>query len=197
MAAEQEGSSSGESAPLGVPATSSGSAPRSLGRRTARPASTSDNPLAAADAGLSASPNSGQYAVYSSSKKRSSILEPPAATELATSPSPAPPSPSTPSTPPFAPTARPSVPPLISRPSNSTLPATSGRPYARSVSEARSMLQGQVLRSEVQSLGLGNDSTGAAMIQKLAGLSSEPEWAGVLKALATGNVSSPPRSSVE
>lgn len=51
------------------------------------------------------------------------------------------------------------------------------------------MLQGQVLRSEVQSLGLGNDSTGTAMVQKLAGLGNEPEWAGVLKALATGKVS--------
>lgn len=37
-------------------------------------------------------------------------------------------------------------------------------------------------------MGLGNESTGAAMVQKVASVGKEAEWAGVMKALETGKV---------
>ncbi|ORY65625.1 hypothetical protein BCR35DRAFT_308555 [Leucosporidium creatinivorum] len=198
MVQEREGASPSESSPLGPPTSSStSSTARSLGRRTLRTATTDVNPLSASDTplGLSSSPTGGQYAVYSGAKKRASVLgstfDPPPPAPVEPSPSaasPTPPSPSAPPTPPFAPTPQPSVPPLVSRASNSTLPTTSGRPYARSVSEAKELLQGQSLKAEVQSLGLGNESTGAAMVQKVALVGKETEWAGVMKALETGKI---------
>lgn len=201
MAQEREEASASESSPLGPPTSSSfSSTTRSLGRRTLRTASTDVNPLSASDTplGLSASSTGGQYAVYSGAKKRASVLgstfDPPPPAPVEPPPSaalPTPPSPSAPPTPPFAPTPQPSVPPLVSRPSNSTLPTTSGRPYARSVSEAKELLQGQSLKAEVQSLGLGNESTGAAMVQKVASVGKETEWVGVMKALETGKVGRP------
>ncbi|SGZ21235.1 BQ5605_C021g09345 [Microbotryum silenes-dioicae] len=94
------------------------------------------------------------------------------------------------------------APPLVSRPSNSTLPyakpsarnqdsssssmTTTTRAYARSISEAQEKLQGQQLKAEVQALGLGNDSVGAMMVNRLVSAfvkGEKADWSGVLGAL--------------
>ncbi|SCV74917.1 BQ2448_7946 [Microbotryum intermedium] len=96
------------------------------------------------------------------------------------------------------------APPLISRPSNSTLPygrpsaraqdptssssttTPSTRAYARSISGAQQKLQGQQLKAEVQALGLGHDSVGAMMVNKLVAAFTNGEkadWSAVLGCL--------------
>jgi hypothetical protein len=52
------------------------------------------------------------------------------------------------------------------------------------------MLRGQNLKALVQTLGLSNESCGWGMIQLLAQLGSEAEWATVLTTLESGKVSS-------
>ncbi|GAA5889523.1 hypothetical protein JCM6882_007057 [Rhodosporidiobolus microsporus] len=191
------GTATGETKPSGdtleTPRTSTLSRPAS--RRTLR-SSPSSNPLFAASEAASPE-SSGQYAVYSS-KKRSSVLgsasgagtsvfsgsaSPLSPSEGPLSPSTAPSSAT--STPPFAPTS--AAPPLVSRPSNSSLPlpATS-RPHARSVSEAKEQLQKQALKAELQTLGLSAESVGSALVGKLANLGDEAEWKGIQAALTSG-----------
>lgn len=65
-----------------------------------------------------------------------------------------------------------------------------GRPYARSVSEARQALLGQNLKAQLQALGLTTESAGNGMAQVLAGVASGgEEWKNVRKAVETGKVS--------
>ncbi|KAM0786432.1 hypothetical protein ACM66B_001896 [Microbotryomycetes sp. NB124-2] len=94
--------------------------------------------------------------------------------------------PPSPASAPFAPSTTSSIPPLVSRPSNSTLPAPSGRAYARSISEAQERLKAHVLTAELQSLGLSNESAGAAIVQKLANVGRDAEWQSVSAAIASG-----------
>lgn len=142
--------------------------------------SLADTELASSPSGSTAG-GGGQYAVYSSAKKRPS-----------TNPLSDPSSPSTSSssipTPPFHPTISLAPPPLVSRPSNSTLPSPSGRSYARSVSEAKEQLQKQALKAELQGLGLQNDSWGAAIITKIAMTGEEGELSSIVELLKSGKV---------
>ncbi|GAA5864778.1 hypothetical protein JCM8547_009229 [Rhodosporidiobolus lusitaniae] len=171
---------------------------RPTSRRTLRslPSSdgSSDNPLFTSSS--SSTSNSGGYPVYTSSKKRSSVLgsgsvfvgTSSASSSSTLSPSDGPLSSSissASSTPPFTLTSAPNLPPLVSRPSNSTLPAQSRAP-ARSVSEAKEQLQKQALKAELQSLGLSGDSVGAALVQKLGAQGGEGELKGIQAAIATG-----------
>ncbi|GAA5822333.1 hypothetical protein JCM3770_001573 [Rhodotorula araucariae] len=139
----------------------------------------------------------GQYPVYSPGKKRSLVGGSglPAHSASSLSPgegSPLSPSPSsgsagsTLSSPPFAPTTSAFLPPLVSRPSNSTLPSPSGRHYARSVSEAKEQLQRQALKAELQSLGLGAESAGAALVARLASVGDEADLKGLQDLIASG-----------
>ncbi|GAA5839559.1 hypothetical protein JCM9279_005979 [Rhodotorula babjevae] len=139
--------------------------------------------------------SSGPYAVYSASKRRAAGAS--GASFTSTSPSlvspgegPLSPSSSAPSStvssPPFAPTSAPFLPPLVSRPSNSTLPSPSGRQYARSVSEAKEQLQRQALKAELQALGLAAESAGAALVTRVASVGAEPELKGLLDLVARG-----------
>lgn len=141
------------------------------------------SPLGTAGAGAG-----GQYAVYSSAKKRPSGN--PLSDSTTTASPPPPPSTSSSSipTPPFHPTISLAPPPLVSRPSNSTLPSPSGRTYARSVSEAKEQLQKQALKAELQALGVQNDSWGAALVTKLAAIGDEGELSSVVQLVQSGKV---------
>ena len=145
------------------------------------------HPLLSTSPALEPANGAGSYPVYSRHAKRLSqasaesvplpALSPP-------TPPPASPSPAPTSSQPTSP-----LPPLISRPSSSSFPAAN-RPPARSVSEAtRSLLKAKV-EGDVQQLGLAMESGGAAMVLKLSALGKEPEWSGVLAALASGKVRS-------
>jgi len=147
--------------------------------------------------GTGTSTSSGPYAVYSAGKRRAAGAS--GGSFTSTSPSlvspgegPLSPSSSAPgstvSSPPFAPTSAPFLPPLISRPSNSTLPSPSGRQYARSVSEAKEQLQRQALKAELQALGLAAESAGAALVTRLASVGAEPELKGLQDLVARGKV---------
>ncbi|GAA6020550.1 hypothetical protein JCM11491_000792 [Sporobolomyces phaffii] len=169
---------------------------RSLSSNHDDPLSSSSSSPSLAEAELSSSPTAsisgggggggqGQYAVYSSHKKRSS------ANPLSDSFSPSsPPSSSSSSipTPPFHPAISLAPPPLVSRPSNSTLPSPSGRTYARSVSEAKEKLQAQALKAELQALGLQHDSWGAAIVTKLAGIGQDGELSSIVELVKSGKV---------
>lgn len=169
---------------------------RPSSRRSLRSLSSNhDDPLsspALAEPELSTSPTTstpgGPYAVYSSTMKRSSAN--PLFDGAASSPPP--PSTSTNSTsiptPPFHPTISLAPPPLVSRPSNSTLPSPSGRTYVRSVSEAKEQLQKQALKAELQGLGLQNDSWGAAIVTKMAGIGEEGELSSIVQLVKSGKV---------
>ncbi|GAA5895468.1 VPS9 domain-containing protein [Sporobolomyces salmoneus] len=124
---------------------------------------------------------SGQYAIYSSVKRR------PSANPLSDTPS-SPPSTSSSSipTPPFHPAISLAPPPLVSRPSNSTLPSPSGRSYARSVSEAKEQLQKQALKAELQKMGVQNDSWGAGLVTKLAAIGEEAELSSIVELVKSG-----------
>ncbi|GAA6011840.1 hypothetical protein JCM10207_004262 [Rhodosporidiobolus poonsookiae] len=161
---------------------------RPASRRTLRSLPSSDgstnNPLfsLASSSSGTAEPAAQQYAVYSG-KKRAAL---PTSTASSSSPlSPAegpltgaPTTSSASATPPFSPSTPSNLPPLVSRPSNSTLPTSSGRSYARSVSEAKEQLQKQALKAELQSLGLSAESVGAAVVNRLANLGEEAEFKG-------------------
>ncbi|KAK4335731.1 Cystathionine beta-lyase [Rhodotorula toruloides] len=171
--------------------------PRPPSRRSvASSDGTSAHPLLApsADDGA-ASPSSGSYAVYSPGKKRAAVSGSSGFSSSSVTPSPLSPnegplSPSSASsathTPPFVPTTAPFLPPLVSRPSNSTLPSPSGRQYARSVSEAKEKLQKQALKAELQGLGLSAESAGSALVNKLATLGEDADFKGLQAVLAGG-----------
>ncbi|GAA5956996.1 hypothetical protein JCM3765_006664 [Sporobolomyces pararoseus] len=156
--------------------------------------SNNDDPLSSpslADTDLASSPpfgtsaGGGQYAVYSSAKKR------PSTNPLIDSNTPSsPPSTSSNSipTPPFHPTISLAPPPLVSRPSNSTLPSPSGRSYSRSVSEAKEQLQKQALKAELQTLGIQNDTWGAGLVTKLAAIGEEGELSSIVELVKSGKV---------
>ncbi|BGO92611.1 hypothetical protein NBRC10512_004290 [Rhodotorula toruloides] len=175
------------------------SVPRPPSRRSvASSDGTSAHPLLAlsADDGA-ASPSSGSYAVYSPGKKRAAVsggsgFSSSSVTPLPLSPNEGPLSPSSASnattTPPFVPTTAPFLPPLVSRPSNSTLPSPSGRQYARSVSEAKEKLQKQALKAELQGLGLSAESAGSALVNRLATLGEDADFKGLQAVLAGGKI---------
>ncbi|KAM0750725.1 hypothetical protein T439DRAFT_380596 [Meredithblackwellia eburnea MCA 4105] len=129
--------------------------------------------------------STGPYPVYTGGSKTSKRLS------FAGSDSPTPLSSTavTPSTPPQAAPTSPSIPtslpPLVSRPSSAPLP-TVVRPPARSISEATRSLLSQNLKADIQSLGLAPDTAGSSMVSKISGLGSQPEWTGILKAIASG-----------
>lgn len=157
---------------------------RSLSSNNDDPLSSPSSPTRAGEGPLSNSESSntgggGQYAVYSGAKKRTS------ANPLSLSDSI---HPSSPPAPPFHPAISLAPPPLVSRPSNSTLPSPSGRTYARSVSEAKEQLQKQAVKAELQSLGLHNDSWGAAIITKLAGIPDDGELSSIAEVVKSGKV---------
>lgn len=160
--------------------------------------SASHNPLFAPTAERAGAGGAGQYAVYSPGKKRATVSgssgfpSTTVSTSSPLSPSDGPLSASSTSSaapsPPFVPTTSPFLPPLVSRPSNSTLPSPSGRQYARSVSEAKEQLQKQAIKAELQSLGLSSESAGSALVNKLANLGDEAELKGLQAVLAGGKV---------
>ncbi|GAA6059755.1 hypothetical protein JCM10212_001963 [Sporobolomyces blumeae] len=138
----------------------------------------------------SAASSNGAYAVYSgSSTKRRTSFNPLAATaDPASTPGATSPAPSTIPTPPFHPTIALAPPPLVSRPSNSTLPSPSGRSYARSVSEAKEQLQKQALKAQLQGLGLAIESWGAAIVHRLVGLGEEGDGKAIHSVLKSGKI---------
>ncbi|GAA5933274.1 uncharacterized protein JCM15063_001271 [Sporobolomyces koalae] len=181
---------------------------RPIVRESSRPrsmrsqSSTHDDPLSSPSAGPalpepSTSPG-GPYAVYNSYKKRSttnplstdvtSATSPPRLSSSSTTTTSSSASPSTIPTPPFHPTIALAPPPLVSRPSNSTLPSPSGRTYARSVSEAKEQLQKQALKAELQALGIQHDSWGAHMITKLGSISPDSESSTIVDLVKSGKV---------
>ncbi|BGP17584.1 hypothetical protein JCM10213_001232 [Rhodosporidiobolus nylandii] len=180
----------------GLPPSTKATLSRPASRRTLRsyPSSSStDNPLFGGSSEPSQPEQAGSYAVYNPLKKRASVLgafsgpaAPSTSSPLSPSDGPLSSSSSSVSSPPFTPTTAPSIPPLVSRPSNSTLPATSGRQYARSVSEAKEQLQKQALKAELQGLGLAAESVGSAIVYKLANLGEEQEYRDVQAAIASG-----------
>ncbi|BGP56436.1 hypothetical protein JCM8202v2_004054 [Rhodotorula sphaerocarpa] len=172
MSTEQEGARA--SSP------GSGSRPASLNKSPLSPSaseSTTAHPLLAQAANEPSQAASGGYAVYDKTRRRtgsSSIntsVVTPTSSVLSPSEGPLAPSPvasSTATTPPFAPSSTHSLPPLVSRPSSSQIPpATQGRQYARSVSEAKVELQRQALKAGLRDLGLTSESTGAALVTLL------------------------------
>ncbi|KAI5478917.1 VPS9 domain protein [Pseudohyphozyma bogoriensis] len=212
-------STSGTSSPLSSSPTNSIHSTLSLGRssgkRSLRTAPSTDtlsaHPLLAttssstpvegplslagisANGGGAASSSSGgaggaQYSVYKS--KRNSLQgQTPAPSTTLAPPSPAEPIPSSPSPSPTSPKPSTNAPPLISRPSNSTLPSTLPRnPPSRSISEATAKLLTQRIKADVQGLGLGNESVGAGLVNKLGGMGKEGEWSAVFGAVASGKV---------
>ncbi|GAA5982476.1 hypothetical protein JCM11641_006127 [Rhodosporidiobolus odoratus] len=168
---------------------------RPTSRRSLRsiPSSLSaSDPLFSPASETSGAESTSGYAVYNPVKKRASILgaggpAAPVASPLSPS-SEATYSSSASSTPPFLPVTSPNLPPLISRPSNSVLPTTSGRPYARSVSEAKEQLQKQALKAELQSLGLSPESFGSAIVHKLGALYEDPDLTAISAAIASGKI---------
>ncbi|GAA5905749.1 hypothetical protein JCM8208_000885 [Rhodotorula glutinis] len=187
-------SSKADSAPADLPVPRS-SVSRQSSRRSLRG---SEHPLLASSSSQQdGQGSSGPYAVYSAGKRRAAgasngSLTSTSPSSALVSPGEGPLSPSssapgsTVSSPPFAPTSAPFLPPLISRPSNSTLPSPSGRPYARSVSEAKEQLQRQALKAELQALGLTAESAGAALITRVASVGAEPELKGLQDLVARG-----------
>ncbi|KAK4055886.1 hypothetical protein OIO90_003143 [Microbotryomycetes sp. JL221] len=170
------------------------------GRRSVRSASVEDPLLSSTSSFSSTSTvttggSGGEYAVYQAKQRttgpRSSFVGSTSSLTAVSSNNDTaaqqqPPSPA--SSAPFAPTSTSSIPPLVSRPSNSTLPAPSGRAYARSISEAQERLKAQVLIAELQSLGLASDSAGAAIVQKLASVGQDAQWQAVNAAISSGKV---------
>lgn len=196
-----------DSATIADPAATRSTLSRPTSRRSLK-SSDAAHPLLAPsqDSTKTGSGGTGPYAVYSAGKRRAAGSS--GASFASTSPSlvspgEAPLSPSASatssalSTPPFAPTSAPFLPPLVSRPSNSTLPSPSGRHYARSVSEAKEQLQRQALKAELQALGLATESAGAALVTQLASVGTEPELKGLQELVAGGKVRSSPASRQE
>lgn len=147
------------------------------------PISLSAHPLLADDG---AETSSSGYAVYHPAKTGRLSTPPPAASHLA------PRGPLSPQAPAPSPSHHP--PPLVSRGSSSSAP-TIGRAAARSISEAKEKLQGQNLRAELQGLGIGPESVGNAMVNKLAGLQHGGEYQGILDALTSGKVRPSPNKT--
>lgn len=156
---------------------------RSIGKRTiATDVLSGHHPLLATGSDVEPA---GTYAVYSGKRKPPGLpLLSPAAS--------GPPSPALSTTNRLPPPTSPAIAtPLVSRPSDSNLPTTlsGGRPYARSISEAKELLQSQNLKSELHDVGLSPESAGALFVGKISALAGEKEWEPILTAVTSGRVS--------
>ncbi|KAK4047400.1 hypothetical protein OIV83_005447 [Microbotryomycetes sp. JL201] len=185
-----EASSDTGASPANVPrAHTQPSQTPSLGRRSTRETSIDDPLLGPAAAPPTADrASSSDYAVYQAKRRSTQRSSLNGSTSQALSSPSAVDQPSSLASAPFGPGSTSSIPPLVSRPSNSTLPAPSGRAYARSISEAQERLKAHVLTAELQSLGLGNDSAGAAIVQKLATAGRDTDWQYVNAAIESGKI---------
>lgn len=170
----------------GSPSASSLSRPGPARRTPSIPSP--NDPLSAPSTSPSVS-----YPTYSFHKRKVSLSGSiPSVSAVSSHDSPVSGSPSPSSLPPTSPSSTPHLPPLVSRPSETSVPkgVPAGRPYARSVSEARQALLGQNLKAELQGLGVTSDASGAGMVQCLAGVGSAgDEWRNVKAAVESGKVS--------
>lgn len=199
--------SSNPSSSRGTPSSPASSLARSAGRRVE--VEGSDNPLL----GSPEDSVMGSYPVYSARRRISSATPTPEdAPPLISAPA----STSSPSisSPPPPPPAAPSYAPPVSNSSSTTsistsrhvppIPRTSSTPRmtfgaassidhqrkssSSSAAEARDLLSTQSLKARTQSMGLANESVGAAMVLKLVTVGKELEWSGVVRALNGGKV---------